>query len=79
MRYLDHISSLFVVPAHYTHINTCYMLLTVPMYTMLELQNIRTSYHFDCLLLPYRVCRGLGNIALNNTITDILIVVTVDH
>ena len=30
-RYLSTFSNLFIVAVHYTHINTCYVLLTIPM------------------------------------------------
>ena len=44
-RHLNSFSNLSIVAVHYTHINTCYVLLlwvTVPMYTMLSTTIIRT-------------------------------------
>ena len=39
LRHLNTFSNLFIVAVHYTHININYVLLTVPMYTMLPTTN----------------------------------------
>ena len=65
-------SAFLLLAVHYTHINTCHvllLLLTVSVYAMLS----RISEHYiscccDCFHL-----RELGNIAQENTAADILI------
>ena len=49
-------TSVFIAAVHYTHINTCYvllLLLTVTLYTICPLQNNRTYYILLLLLAAH--------------------------